>query len=127
MTAYLRDFEYDIFLSYGWAGLEDPGRGDRGWTSRFHHALTSELRALLGGHCEIYFDKHEGRTGFLYQRLEESLESSAFFCCSLYLLARAGLNPHVGMNSRFSSTRLRLCPQQRGGGPSGSSKLRFGR
>ena len=29
MTAYLNGFDYDIFISYGWAGAQEPDEGDR--------------------------------------------------------------------------------------------------
>jgi hypothetical protein len=81
LPTYLSDFgfKYDIFLSYGWAGNPDPNTGDRKWVKEFHSRLEVEIQARLGTSIEIYFDDYDGRTGFVHQNLEESIEHSALF------------------------------------------------
>ena len=47
MAGFLQSFDYDIFLSYGWAGNLLPEEGDRGWVAQFYEQLIERLRTLL--------------------------------------------------------------------------------
>lgn len=73
---FLGGFEFDLFISYGWAGAEQPNQGDRGWVNLFQQRLASEMRARLGSRFYIYFDDYDQRNGFLYKNLANALQKS---------------------------------------------------
>ena len=73
---FLAGFEYDVFISYGWAGAETVDEGDRRWVNLFQQKVTLEMRARLGGRFAVFFDDYSQRNGFLYKNLETILEKS---------------------------------------------------
>jgi hypothetical protein len=73
---FLEGFEYDVFVSYGWAGAEKVDEGDRVWVNLFQQKVTLEMRARLGGRFGVFFDDYSQRNGFLYKNLEHALEKS---------------------------------------------------
>ena len=76
--AFLGSFEYDIFLSYGWAGNRTPEEGDRAWIRAFKDLLVERLRTQLGRAPTIFLDSQAERSGALGEALESAVESSAF-------------------------------------------------
>lgn len=76
--AFLGSFEYDIFLSYGWAGNRTPEEGDRAWIKTFKELLEERLRGQLGRSPAIFLDSQAERSGALGAALESAVESSAF-------------------------------------------------
>jgi hypothetical protein len=75
--AYLQDFDYDVFLSYGWAGNLSLGEGDRAWVHTFVNQLEERLRTSLGRRSNIYLDARASCAGRLDDNLRRALESSA--------------------------------------------------
>src|SRR4051794_2077501 len=77
MAGYLNSFEYDIFISYGWAGAQKPDEGDRGWVADFAERLETEMKARLEvSRCELFLDRDAARNGYLNQNLARALSSS---------------------------------------------------
>ncbi len=77
MPAYLNGFDYDVFISYGWAGAQQPDEGDRGWVGEFARHLETEMKARLEvSRCELYLDRSAVRNGYLDQNLSRALSSS---------------------------------------------------
>lgn len=77
--ALLEQFRYDVFLSYGWAGIDKPDEGDRGWVATFRHQLQIHLSGALGYAARIYLDVEDSQNGELPNRLDEAVSSSAIF------------------------------------------------
>jgi hypothetical protein len=72
----IETFSYEIFLSYGWAGNDDPEQGARAWAA----LLRDRLENILGANLyrpRIYFDNSESRTGPISDRLFPAVEQSA--------------------------------------------------
>lgn len=90
MPAFLSGFSYDVFISYGWAGAENPDEGDRGWVNRFQQELTREVSGHLGQLCSVFFDDYAGRAGYLYKNLDDALQNSAAF---LYMVSPGSCRP----------------------------------
>lgn len=76
--AFLGSFEYDIFLSYGWAGSRTPEEGDRAWVKAFKELLEDRLKTQLGRAPVIFLDSQAERSGHLGEALELAVENSAF-------------------------------------------------
>jgi hypothetical protein len=77
MPAYLNGFDYDVFISYGWAGAQRPDEGDRGWVGEFAGRLETEMKARLEvSRCELFLDRDASRSGYLNQNLARALSSS---------------------------------------------------
>ncbi len=74
---YLKSFDYDVFISYGWSGNLLPEEGDRGWVAQFFDHLTERLRTLLGESASIFLDRNVTQAGYLSDRLAAALDSSA--------------------------------------------------
>ena len=86
MPAYLNGFEYDIFISYGWAGAQRPDEGDRGWVADFAERLETEMKARLEvSRCELFLDRDAARNGYLNQNLERALSGSGVL---LFIVSR---------------------------------------
>ena len=68
---FLEGSEYDVFISYGWAGAETVGEGDRRWVNLFQQKVALEMRARLGGRFAVFFDDYSQRNGFLYKNFLE--------------------------------------------------------
>jgi hypothetical protein len=77
-------FDFDLFISYGWAGLDTETDGDRGWVRRLRDVLQNELSANLGRRARIFLDVEQPGNGRLTANLERAIESSALF---LFLLS----------------------------------------
>jgi hypothetical protein len=77
MGGYLQSFDYDVFLSYGWAGNLLPEMGDRGWVAQLFEHLNGRLRTLLGKSPSIFIDRDATHAGYLSDRLAQALDSSA--------------------------------------------------
>ncbi len=75
----LDQFKYDVFLSYGWAGLRDVEDGDRAWVATFKRELQAHLSGALGHAARIYLDVEDSQNGELPSRLQEAVTSSAIF------------------------------------------------
>ena len=76
--AFLSTFEYDVFLSYGWAGNRTTDEGDRHWINTFKRLFEERLRTKLGRDPNIFVDSLMSRSGDLLQLLESTVEGSAF-------------------------------------------------
>lgn len=72
----LKTFDFDIFLSYGWAGTVDPDRGARLWASQLRDWLEEQIARNLA-RPRIYFDADAPRVGRIPDDLYRSLERSA--------------------------------------------------
>jgi hypothetical protein len=88
--AFLNGFDFDIFLSYGWSGNQQPDRGDRAWTAGFVQLLERELGDRLSAPIRIFFDQRSSRNGSLDDNLAQALESSGLF---LFLVAPGSCRP----------------------------------
>ena len=75
----LSQFDYDVFLSYGWAGIRDAHDADRGWVAEFHRELTGQLSGELGHAARIYFDVEDSHNGSLPAKLDGAARSSVVF------------------------------------------------
>jgi hypothetical protein len=75
----LNHFQFDVFLSYGWSGLETTDDGDRAWMNRFRHTLQNELSGFLGRRARVFLDVEQPRNGDLETNLKQALRSSALF------------------------------------------------
>jgi hypothetical protein len=75
----LSQFRFDVFLSYGWAGIDSPEHGDRGWVGKLKTALALELSGNLGRAPRIFLDVEQPRSGHLPPRLDEAISSSLLF------------------------------------------------
>jgi len=75
----LSQFRFDVFLSYGWAGIDNPEHGDRGWVGKLKAALALELSGNLGRGPRIFLDVEQPRSGHVPPRLDDALSSSLLF------------------------------------------------
>jgi hypothetical protein len=75
----LPQFEYDVFLSYGWAGIPGERTGDRGWVGDFKAFLAAQLAGELGRRPRIFLDVEQSKDGELPDNLERAVQSSAVF------------------------------------------------
>jgi hypothetical protein len=75
----LRQFDYDVFLSYGWAGILNPIDADRGWVAEFKSQLTAQLSGELGFGARVYFDLEDSQNGTLPARLDRAAASAVVF------------------------------------------------
>jgi hypothetical protein len=75
---YLPQFDFDVFLSYGWAGREDSSSGDPAWVAEFHRRLLEELRGT-SRHISIYYDRERSLAGDLLENMLNASGSSAVF------------------------------------------------
>jgi hypothetical protein len=75
----LSHFDYDVFISYGWSGLEGEDIGDRGWVKSFKQALCADLSAELCRKARIYLDIEASKEGSLPENLEDAVRSSVVF------------------------------------------------
>ena len=75
----LCQFDYDVFISYGWAGIQGPEEGDRGWVKKFKRVLQADLSGNLGRQARIFLDVEHSLNGELPANLGEALDSSAIF------------------------------------------------
>ena len=72
----LQTFDHEIFLSYGWAGNNDPDQGARAWAAQ----LRDRLQNIIGANLylpRIYFDDSASRTGPIPDRLYQAVRKSA--------------------------------------------------
>jgi hypothetical protein len=76
--AYLSTFDYEIFLSYGWAGSLDADHGARRWASDLREFIEERLATNLE-RPRIYFDATADRVGPIPDDLYRALEQSALF------------------------------------------------
>lgn len=74
----LSHFQYDVFVSYGWAGLAAEA-GDRRWVRDFCIVLGDELSGELGRKARIFLDESSLFGGSLTASLQEAIENSASF------------------------------------------------
>jgi hypothetical protein len=75
----LDHFTFDLFLSYGWAGIGNPQRGDRGWVAEFKDQLEAQLSSELGRCARIHLDVEQSKNGELPENLREAVIGSATF------------------------------------------------
>src|SRR5713226_5982097 len=66
-------FSHDLFLSYGWADIQNPDVGDRGWVGEFKRQLEIELTGILGRRARIFLDVEQGHNGELEPSLRTAL------------------------------------------------------
>ena len=78
MTA-LEQFDFDLFISYGWAGIRSPNDADRGWVKEFKCQLESQLSGALGRLARVYLDVEQSLNGELPANLQTAVSSSALF------------------------------------------------
>ncbi len=71
-------FQYHLFLSYGWADIPNEGEGDRGWVKEFKRQLQLQLNGELGHDARIFLDA-EKKPNELEADLESAMQSSALF------------------------------------------------
>jgi hypothetical protein len=74
--AYSSTFDYDIFLSYGWAGSAEADYGARRWASDLRETIEEQLATNLG-RPRIYFDATAERVGPIQDDIYRALEQSA--------------------------------------------------
>jgi hypothetical protein len=74
----LSQFAYDVFVSYGWAGMAE-GEGDRAWVARLTDVLAAEIAGQLGRAPRIFLDVEQPRNGTLDARLTAAATSSVVF------------------------------------------------
>jgi hypothetical protein len=75
----LSQFQFDVFLSYGWSGIEAQEHGDRGWIGKLKTALADELAGNLGRKARIFLDVEQPHSGNLPPHLDGAIASSALF------------------------------------------------
>lgn len=75
----LEQFQCDLFLSYGWAGIRTPDEADRGWVGEFKVQLESQLSGALGRQARIFLDVEQSKNGELPANLKSAVSSSALF------------------------------------------------
>src|ERR1700731_5145737 len=64
----LSQFDFDLFLSYGWSGIENQEHGDRGWVGKLKNALAVELAGNSARKARIFLDV-ENRTAAASRRI----------------------------------------------------------
>jgi hypothetical protein len=79
MSQHLAHFTFDLFLSYGWAGIEGPDDGDRGWISEFKRVLDAQLSSELGRRARIHLDVEQSTNGELPENLRRAVTGSVAF------------------------------------------------
>ena len=72
----LQTFNYDIFLSYGWAGNTGVDEGARAWTAQLCDYLQNNIGTNLS-RPRIYFDANQPRSGPIPDWLYPAVEQSA--------------------------------------------------
>jgi hypothetical protein len=72
----LKTFDYEIFLSYGWSGTNDPDRGARRWARQLRDLVQERLAVNLE-RPRIYFDENATRIGPFPDDIYRALEQSA--------------------------------------------------
>lgn len=75
----LAHFRFDVFISYGWAGIQRKEDADRGWVDEFKRRLTGELSGELGREARIYLDVEQSQNGELPANLTEAVQSTVLF------------------------------------------------
>jgi hypothetical protein len=75
----LDQFDFDLFISYGWAGIRTPNDADRGWVKEFKLQLESQLSGALGRLARVYLDVEQSLNGELPANLQSAVSSSALF------------------------------------------------
>ncbi len=88
MSQHLEHFTFDLFLSYGWAGLQGADDGDRGWIADFKRALEGQLSSELGRHARIHLDVEQASNGELPENLRDAVMGSVAF---LSVIARGSV------------------------------------
>jgi hypothetical protein len=108
MSSYLGDFgfEYDVFLSYGWAANPNADEGDRLWVQRFHKCFQGEMRERLEGAAKVYFDQYDGRTGYVFGNVEHAIEHSAIV---LFLVHRVRAAQVPGAIENYRPFGIQCC------------------
>lgn len=76
---YLDRFDYDIFLSYSWAGNQNASVGDRSFISSFQNVLELELRERLSKSVNVFIDLDRPRNGNTESLFHNSVRRSAVF------------------------------------------------
>lgn len=79
MSDNLAHFAFDLFLSYGWAGLQGVEDGDRGWVAEFKRVLEGQLSSELGRRARIHLDVEQSKNGELPANLRDAVAGSAAF------------------------------------------------
>src|SRR5262245_13641867 len=79
MAHNLSHFSFDVFLSYGWAGIQGAEDGDRGWVAEFKHALEAQLSSELGRLARIHLDVEQPNSGELPANLRDAVAGSVLF------------------------------------------------
>jgi hypothetical protein len=74
--ALLNRFDYEVFLSYGWAGSTDADEGARRWVGDLYDVLFKYLSENLE-RPRIYFDRDARRVGTIPDGLLRAVERSA--------------------------------------------------
>jgi hypothetical protein len=75
----LSHLSFDVFLSYGWAGIPGADDADRGWVNQFKQAFEGELSAELGRHARVHLDVEQSNNGELPANLRDRVAGSAIF------------------------------------------------
>jgi hypothetical protein len=75
----LAHLSFDVFLSYGWAGIPDKADADRGWVAEFKRVFEGELSGELGRHARVHLDVEQSNNGELPANLRERVARSAMF------------------------------------------------
>jgi hypothetical protein len=79
MSQHLAHFTFDVFLSYGWAGIKGPNDADRGWVSEFKRVLEAQLSAELGRGARVHLDVEQSTNGELPENLRQAVTGSVAF------------------------------------------------
>jgi hypothetical protein len=76
--AFLRDFTYDLFISYG--RLDDTSLdGSAGWVSQLRLLIQQELAMELGAPVSVFMDEGSARNDNLDDLIKNALHESALF------------------------------------------------
>ena len=76
--SYLPQFDFDVFLSYGWGGTHDSLSGDGAWVAEFHRRLLEELRGS-SRHISIYYDREGSLAGDVVKHMLDAARAAAVF------------------------------------------------
>jgi len=77
--SFLPQFDYEVFLSYGWADNGNPALGDRAWIREFKRIFERDVSDTLPHGIRVYLDIEHSQNGAVPENLEAALRSSAIF------------------------------------------------
>src|ERR1700760_787191 len=81
--AYIKGYEYDIFISYCHIDNEESNARNTGWVERFYNELTVLLRRSIGTRdISIWWDSRRLDGSIVFDdAIDEALKRSAILIC----------------------------------------------